>query len=96
MAEGQLPRMFGSELLEKESLHVGDVGASCHETVVIGAAQGEVVRQEFLVAAGTEDGDDMGAGWEGGGEEEGEETEGEADAGVVEEGHAVVDAFFGV
>jgi hypothetical protein len=89
--QGQLPRMFRREVLEEESGQVRDVRAHIHESVVLGVAEGDVIGEDFVVALGTKDGDNVGGQW--GGEEEGEELGDEAHAGVVEEGRECVEAF---
>ncbi len=68
------------QVFEEEGLHVADVRAEGGDVVVFWVAEREVGGVEGGFFAGGVDGDDVGAGGEGGGAEEGEQIVGEAHA----------------
>ena len=84
------------QVFEEEGLHVADVGAEGGDVVVFWVAEGEVGGVEGGFFAGGVDGDEVGAGGEGGGAVEGEEVVGEAHTGVIEEGEVSVETFGGL
>jgi hypothetical protein len=84
------------QVFEEEGLHVADVGAEGGDVVVFWVAEGEFEGMEGGFFAGGVDGDDVGAGGEGGGAEEGEEVVGEEHPRIVEEGEVGVEAFGGL
>jgi hypothetical protein len=82
-----------SEVFEGEGHHGGCVVDSDTGGIVLGILEPEVGFQNGCFAAAVENAEDPGAG---GVAEEGEEVAYEADAGVVGEGEACVEVFFGV